>query len=244
MPPTDHFPSTHATWIDAQLTIAEDAARPDAAAEANAALRTHLMERYHDALGAYVRTAALVRAGEPAELVNGFFAGLPEGAEFLRKWRQSGMPLRRWVMNAMAFHCRGVLRDQRRDAARRADDAALLDRLPARSSEDPVRAFERAWAVALANEAMAIATADAAERGRAQDADVFRMHAVDGLPHRTIASELGMTEDQAEHAARRVSRRMRDALVDLLRAEGVRAEDLDAALGEVLALIDEAEGRE
>ena len=53
--PVDHFPSTHATWIDAQLTIAERSrATGDAAGETNAvaALRRHLMERYHGALRA------------------------------------------------------------------------------------------------------------------------------------------------------------------------------------------------
>jgi hypothetical protein len=75
--PTDHFPSTHATWIDAQLTIAERSrAVGDAASEGNAidALRRHLMERYHAALRAYVCGGSLRRLGEPDELVGGFFA--------------------------------------------------------------------------------------------------------------------------------------------------------------------------
>ena len=46
MTPVDHFPSTHATWIDAQLTLAEGG---DARVAAGAAqsLQTHVMERYH-----------------------------------------------------------------------------------------------------------------------------------------------------------------------------------------------------
>jgi hypothetical protein len=31
--PIDHFPSTHATWIEAQLTIAEDGERAAAAGD-------------------------------------------------------------------------------------------------------------------------------------------------------------------------------------------------------------------
>ena len=71
--PVDHFPSTHATWIDAQLTIAEEgdraAATGDAAANARAAgardaLRRHVMERYTDALSAYVSASGLRSAGE------------------------------------------------------------------------------------------------------------------------------------------------------------------------------------
>ena len=59
--PVDHFPSTHATWIDAQLTIAERSrAAGDAVGEINAidALRRHLMERYHAALPSTATTLA------------------------------------------------------------------------------------------------------------------------------------------------------------------------------------------
>jgi hypothetical protein len=71
--PVDHFPSTHATWIDAQLTIAEDGDRAagsgDAIGRARAesardALRRHVMERYTPALTAYVSTPELRRVGE------------------------------------------------------------------------------------------------------------------------------------------------------------------------------------
>ena len=76
--PVDHFPSTHATWIDAQLTIAEDgdraaAAGDPAAAErasnARDALRRHVMGRYATALTAYVSTPQLRRIGERDDLV-------------------------------------------------------------------------------------------------------------------------------------------------------------------------------
>ena len=86
--PVDHFPSTHATWIDAQLTIAERSrAAGDAVGEINAidALRRHLMERYHAALRAYVCGGSLRRLGEPDE----HLADLEErGARFQREPRQ------------------------------------------------------------------------------------------------------------------------------------------------------------
>jgi len=48
MPPVDHFPSTHATWIDAQLTIIDgagastDSPHAARAETAREALRLHL----------------------------------------------------------------------------------------------------------------------------------------------------------------------------------------------------------
>jgi DNA-directed RNA polymerase specialized sigma24 family protein len=244
---TDHFPSTHATWIDAQLTIAErgdvDPAHPmnaSAAASARAALRRHLMERYYDALRIYVRTSALVRLGEPEEIVAEFFVRAVDAPDFLWRWRDSKMPLRRWMMNAMAFHCRSELRDQNRSRSRMLGSDGLGG-LQA-DAIDPARAFDHAWAVALANEAMSIAITDADERGRPNDALAFRLHVIDGMPYRSIAAQLSITVAQAERAARRVSDRMRDAVRDILREEGVLPNAMDAAVAEVLLLVDEAAG--
>ena len=241
--PVDHFPTTHATWIDAQLTIAERSrAAGDEAGETNAvaALRTYLMERYYDALRVYVRTGALVHLGEPEEIVGEFFARAVDTRALLVRWRESGMPLRRWMMNAIAFHCRGTERDRSRERRRTMGDADLdAFRAP---SPDAARAFDRAWAVALAGEAFAIAEREAEARDRPQDAVAFRMHALDGMTHRAIARELGISESQSANAAKRVSERMRAAVRDLLRDEGVPAGEIDAAVAEVLALVDEAAG--
>ena len=145
MTPVDHFPSTHATWIDAQLTLAEGG---DARVAAGAAqsLQTHVMERYHRPLCAYVRTGAFARLGEPEDLVAGLFAKQLQGLEFLLRWRTSGMPLRRWMMNAASFHCRGLARDRARAAGREvldpAGDDGLLDALPS-SEPNAERAFDQ-----------------------------------------------------------------------------------------------------
>ena len=242
----DRFPSTHATWLDAQLAVvtrgAVDPAASASAGDARAALRTHLMQRYYDALQAYVRTPALVELGEPAEIVGEFFARSVDAPEFLRRWRESGMPLRRWMMNAIAFHCRGLLRDRRRDAARTepVDDDRLEAIRP--DPSDAGRAFDRAWAVALAGEAFGIAQAEAEAAGRPDDAMAFRLHALDGRTHAEIAELLGITPAQSGHAVRRVGQAMRDAVHRLLREEGVTADELDRAVEEVLLLVEEARG--
>jgi DNA-directed RNA polymerase specialized sigma24 family protein len=244
MPPVDHFPSTHATWIDAQLTLAEGA-DPRAATSAVQSLRSHVMERYHRPLCAYVHTGAFARLGEPEDLVAGFFAKHLQSLDFMIRWRTSGMPLRRWMMNAASFHCRGLARDRARAAGREMLDPAgadgLLDALP---SAEPAaeRAFDRAWAVTLANEAHVIAQTDADDRGRPDDYVVFRMHVVERMEYDAIAAALGITASQAKHAAGRVGERMRGAVRELLRAEGVRAEELDAEVGKLMRLIEESAG--
>ena len=246
--PVDHFPSTHATWIDAQLTIAEDGDRAagsgDAIGRARAesardALRRHVMERYTPALTTYVSTPELRRVGERDELVSGFYARTMADHSFFVRWRQSGMPLRRWLMNAMAFHCRGVVRDAQRDGRRSvdADAAEIATRMPS-GELDPADAFDRAWALALSNEAYAMVQADLAARGRGEDDSVFRMHVVDGLTYAQVAARTGRTEAECLNTARRVAAALRAAVRDLLREEGVPPSQLDGAVDEVLAIME------
>jgi DNA-directed RNA polymerase specialized sigma24 family protein len=237
MPAVDHFPSTHETWIDGQLQRAAQAAG-DGAHAARSALRAHLMDRYYEPLCVYVQTRALIGLGEPAEIVGDFFARDVDAVTFLGRWRASGMPLRRWVMNAMALHCRGLQRDIARAAGRRTDTTDIDD-VPSASARAE-RAFDRAWAVSIAQRAFWIACADAESRGRPQDALAFRLHALDELSHEAIAARLGITAAQSAHAYKRVSARMREAVGDLLRQDGVPPEMLHSAVAEVLALVREA----
>ena len=255
MPAVDHFPSTHATWIDAQLTIAEDADRAHAAGDALAAsraagarnaLRRHVMERYTGALGAYVSSSGLRSAGERDELVAGFYAGPLADDAFLARWRTSGMPLRRWLMNAIAFHCRGLRRDARRERARtepgdvQALDAAgagLTQGAAGAAEADAAEAFDRAWALAIVNESYARVQAELADAGRHDDDAILRMHLVDGMPYEEIAHRLGLTRTECFNATRRVAARVRESLRELLREEGVPNSGLDAAVGEVMRLV-------
>lgn len=239
MPAVDHFPSTHETWIGEQLERG-GVAEPQEASVARAALASHLMERYYEPLCVYVRTRALAGLGEPAEIVGDYFARDFDAVAFLSRWRSSGMPLRRWMMNAMALHCRGLRRDAQR-AARRRDDAAKVDDVPGNDARAE-REFDRAWAVSIANRAFRIAHADAESRGRPMDALAFRLHALDELTHEAIARQLGITAAQSAHAYKRVSARMREAVSDLLRQEGVPPDMLESAVAEVLALVREASG--
>ena len=237
MPAVDHFPSTHGTWLEQQLdrvTISDVADT----AEAQNALRNHLMERYYEPLCIYVRARSLMAVGEPADIVGDFFARDFDAISFLQRWRASGMPLRRWVMNAMALHCKGLIRDAAR-IARRRNSAADVEAVPD-SDAGAERAFDRTWALGIASKAFWIAQSDAEARGRPQDAIAFRRHVIDGLEHDEIARQLGISASQSSNACRRVSTRMREAIGDLLRQDGVPAGQIDAAIAEVLALVREA----
>jgi hypothetical protein len=242
--PVDHFPSTHATWIDAQLTIMQDSG--DAGPTALGALRRHLMERYRAALVAYVRGGSLRRLGDAEDLVAGFFADRACEPRFLQDWRASGMPLRRWMMNGVNFYGRGMIRDRARARARdggpeladrAAGDLARALEAAGMEEQDAELAFERAWALAVLNDAHARAHADLAERGRLEEYEIFRRQVIEGEGYETIAPSLGRTPQQCAGAKRLVTQALREAVRESLRAEGVPESELDAEVARVYGLL-------
>jgi hypothetical protein len=261
MPPVDHFPSTHATWIDAQLTIIDgDGASADGphtarAETAREALRRHLWERYHAPLRAYVHGGSLRRAGEPDDLVAGYFADRVTAPDFLPAWRRSNMPLRRWMMNGMGFYARGVVRDRLRDRLRPftdlSENAAAGGASSSTGAEDallPVEertaeaAFERAWAIAVLDAAHAQAHAQLSAEGRLDEYDVFRRRVIEGEGYDTIGPSVGMSAQQCAGATRLVSQRMAAALREVLRAEGVRESEMDRTVQDVQRAVGAAGG--
>ena len=115
MPTESAFPTTQATWCETLLD-----ARVAGATRARALedMRVALMARYAGPLAVFVRGSSLSKFGEPAEIVNGFFASRLSDARFLEAWAASGMRLRRWLMNGILFYGQGLARDRARAAAR------------------------------------------------------------------------------------------------------------------------------
>jgi hypothetical protein len=143
----DHFPTTHAT------TIIEATRNPNA--DALAAVAARIIERYAQPLEAYAQGSTLREIGEPRELVHAFLVskfGSPASCRaYLESWNASGLTLRRWMMNGLLLHVRGVVRDARRSRERPLESAlgALASAEP-----DPSAAFERAWAKAIPSSTM------------------------------------------------------------------------------------------
>lgn len=253
MPGVDHFPSTHGTWIGVRLdTIAEAERGPDdggtrhtQAAQMRRELREHLMTRYARALTAYVSGADFSRIGEPDDLVGGFFARVLPQEDFLERWRKSGMPLRRWLMNAMSFHCRGLMRNQARERDRTEPlddliapiDGVARPQHAAGPDGEAERAFERAWALSIVNEAYARVQQSLHGEGRMQDDAILRMHVLDGMTYEHIAQAMGLSRQDCFNAVRRIMPRVRAALRDLLSAEGIPEPDMPATLQHLMRLL-------
>ena len=228
------FPTTHATWL--RTLVGEGVATAE---RGNAAERARIavMERYAEPLSVFVRGSSLARLGEPDEIVNGFFAARLSDAAFLEGWARSGMRLRRWLMNGILFYGQGVARDRMRAAAR---GGAVEPRELDRREGDGATAeadFERAWAVAVVREATARVEATLEAEGRAVDFEIFRRHAIDGQPYAIFAREVGRSEQQCAGATRLVAQRVRAALAEVLREEGVAEGELDAEIARVRGVL-------
>ncbi len=204
------FPTTHATYLTACL----DDGRAEAVREAG----VHLMARYARPLAAYARASRLARVDEPDELVHGFLAARAGDARFLAGWRESGLPLRRWMLNGLLFHARGVVRDRARDKTRR-DAPAALDAMPDHAASDAERAFERAWALALVEAACRVAREALEREGRGRAYRCFHRHLFDKASYATIAGELAIDETAVASEIRLATRRARAEAEAMLRDE-------------------------
>jgi hypothetical protein len=239
------FPTTHATWLETILIDDRGMSDTQRADVANAAkhahnaekARLHVMERYAAPLEVFVKGSSLARLGEPAELVHGFFAARLSDANYLRAWPRSGMRFRRWLMNGMLFYGQGLARDRARAAARGATVSADELDLRTSASSDAEMDFERAWALTVVREATARVEAALLDEGRADEFEIFRRHAIDGQPYAAFAGEVGRTPQQCAGATRLVAQRVRAALAEVLREEGVPEAELDDEIARVRGVL-------
>lgn len=232
----DLFPSTHGTWLDTRidLVLADDVA---VAATAAREMRQHVMERYCEPLAAYARGSSMRTLGEPDEIVHSFFAKVLGDPHFLVRWRARGGPLRRWMMNGMLLHARGIVRDRARARERSSLDAATLDAALSSPERGAQEAFESAWAMTMLDEACREVQDAFDDDGRAQAFEIFRRHVIDGKSYPVIAADLGVDAVRCATEVRAVTRALREALVGRLRDDGIGGEVVEAEVRAILRRI-------
>ncbi len=223
---TQYFPTTQATWLI-------EHARGDEPALAAVAAR--VIERYAQPLEAYAQGSSLREIGDPRELVHAFLIakfGTPATCRaYLEAWNASGLTLRRWMMNGLLLHVRGIVRDAQRSREKPLDAsiASLASAQP-----DPAAAFERAWARAILSEACAQVEQALVAEGRDRAWRVFRLHALDGVPYRDLEAEFALSRQQMADLVRGVTARLRTRIRELLDEEGRFGDD---AIDEIVRLL-------
>lgn len=223
------FPTTHATF----LTVCLEKATAQSISDA----RNHLMLRYRAPLVAYAAQSRLSTVDEPDELVHAFFAAKVADPRFLAEWRTSGMALRRWMLNGLVFHARGVVRDRAREAARGGEISP--EALPS-DAPGAERAFERSWALALVEAACRAVHEALDAEGRARAYDCFHRHFFDSVGYAQLAAELGVGETTVASEIRLATRRVRAEAESMLRDELGTADD--RAIAAELARVRELTG--
>lgn len=223
----DHFPTTQQTWILDRLAEGEHGAP---------ALHSFLMERYREPLVVYARGSSLRSLGEADDLVHGFFASFFSRPGALRRWAESGTRLRRWMMNGLILHARGL----RRDAAR-SRETASIESAAHHASDDPTaeQAYEAAWARSLLSDAATAVQAELLAESRSSAWEVFARHMIDGQPYAECCPPLGFTVDEGRTVSRMVSIRIRRTLRELLLQEGTPENEIAAELSALEALLEQ-----
>jgi DNA-directed RNA polymerase specialized sigma24 family protein len=213
------FPTTHSTWlVDRIVSAPEDA-------------RAHLMMRYFGPLCAYVRASSLRALGEPAELVNAFLAARLADHEYLVRWSQSDLPLRRWLVNGLLTHARNeALARSRRARFGGTIAPATFEQIPDAQDADALLALERAWAVRTVTEAHERVHTELVSEGRAAWWELFRLHGVQGMAYEQACAITGIARSNATNVHRAVALRLREALRTILERDGIRPDEIDREL--------------
>lgn len=213
------FPTTHGTWLMEKIEHAPDEAR------------AHVLARYFDPLCAYARASSLRALGEPAEVVNEFLSARFADTEYLARWSQSGLPLRRWLANGLLTHARNrALAEARRSRHGGTVAPDEIERMTSAHATDALLALERAWAVRTVTEAHERVHSELVTEGRAAWWELFRLHGVQGMSYEQACPIAGIAPSNATNVHRAVVTRLREALRAILEREGIRPDEIDREL--------------
>lgn len=224
MPGGNVFPDTMNTWIGRELGQG-DAGRLSVSA--------HVMATYAWPLTVYYRGTNSTWLGEADDVVAGFFADRLGRPDFLARWHASGMPLRRWLMNAFCFYLKELRRERIRNRPSGADPAEEVS-----FDGDPDREVDRAAVVAFVRRAIEETREACRADGLEAHLDLFLRHHVDEIGYAALADEFGTTPERAAVMARTAGRRFERALRQILERDGAAPDGLDV---EIRGLIEAAE---
>jgi len=221
LPQGDLFPSTERTWIADRLGAGD-----------GASVHRFLMDIYSGPLAGYVSATSFRELSAPTDLVSGFFASrLPQDG-WLRAWQESGIRLRRWLMNGLLLYCHEQVAARSRDGRVALVPPEALD--GAGAAEDAVRVFERVWARGVIEQATVRARELCEEAGQGAHWELFLRHHVGQQPYSVLAPQLGVSEQQAAGMVRTASIKLRRALLEILIRDGAPDAALDAEIAELL----------
>jgi DNA-directed RNA polymerase specialized sigma24 family protein len=210
----DAFPNTLNTWIGNKLGAGIDG-RQD--------INRHIMEVYGWPLLVYLRGHSGRHLGEPEELIHEFFADRLDRQDFFVQWQQSGLALRRWLMNALNFY----LKEHRRRLTSREKPGTEITSDLYVTDARPEQAMDRAFAQSIVAEALNKSREHCEANGLGAHFTIFMQHFYEGRRYEDIAPDHGIDAARAAVMARTASRAFRTVLRDMFDRDGTAPEDID-----------------
>jgi DNA-directed RNA polymerase specialized sigma24 family protein len=221
------FPTTQQTWL--RECLAESTAS-EARSRGLRDAREHVMRRYYEPLAAYLGATSYRDIDAPSALVAAFFVDRFGDDTYLQAWKASGLPLRRWLVNGLLFWLRTEVRRRRREE-RRLGGAHELSLVEHHAGPDAV--FEREWARSIVGDACEVVAQVLQREGESQRWVLFCRHVLDGLSYGEVATAHGCDERDVRNACRLVRSRLEEALLELLRDEGVSEARLESEVARI-----------
>lgn len=222
-PKRDSFPATQRGWLVAQLAQGIPGL---------ARINAYVMETYTEPLGNYVAGSSFRGMGQPKDLVSGFFASRLAQDGYFERWIESGLPLRRWLINGFLFYLQEETR--RRKTERVEALPATPNAEPAADEANAAEQFDRLWAESMVRSAATAARDRCTTEGFSTHWDMFERHFVGGLSYSGLSEEFNVTGGQAASMVRTASIRFRQAMVDLLLRDGATEEELDDEIARLM----------
>ena len=165
-------------------------------------------------------------------MVDGFFASRLDRDGYFDQWRESGLRLRRWLMNGFLFYLREEIRRQRRDGK---SSLGQEPAMPAGSGPD--EDFDRAWAMAMVRDAWADAAKSCEADGLGAHWRLFIRHHVDGLAYKEFVHEFDVTPSQAAVMVRTATGRFKKAVRHRILMDGVHENDVNEELQRLMEIM-------
>lgn len=219
----DSFPQTQRGWLVAQMALG---------AKGRERINAYIMTTYAEPLSNYYAGSSFRSLGTPADLVSGFFASRLAKEPYFERWIESGLPLRRWLINGFLFFLQEEVRRRKANRLEALPERGMSE--PQADAESATEAFDRIWAAAMVRSAAGAARTRCEEEGFLRHWEMFESHFVGGRTYAELAEDFGVTNGQSASMVRTASIRFRQAVVDTLLRDGTTEDELDEEIARLM----------
>lgn len=217
----EFFPKTKSDWLRSQLLRGE---------RGRDAVRGHVMEVYYVPLQKYFKATSFRTLGESHEFVAGFFASRLSKEDYLLRWEESELPLRRWLVNGFLFYLRESVRARTRAAHPSPPDAG-------QELAQRAESFEIDWARMIIRLSVDRARLECEKRGLIENWNLFEAHHLQARPYHELATERSIHPSRAAEQSRTAARYMRRAMLEILERDGVSDSEVEAEIARIRTII-------